>query len=121
MSASDFVFFISYLEQLYQPLDTLGLLYGMINQQIVDAEKLLSLLNEPTEVIDRPGAPDLVVTDGVITFENVSFSYDDKREALRGVSFTVQKGQSVALVGESGGGKSTILKLLFRSYDLQPG
>ncbi|KAG8999940.1 hypothetical protein FRB94_005732 [Tulasnella sp. JGI-2019a] len=121
MSASDFIFFISYLDQLYQPLNTLGLLYGVITQQIVDTEKLLTLLNEPTEIVDRPGAPDLVVMDGVITFENVSFSYDDKREALRGVSFTVQKGQSIALVGESGGGKSTILKLLFRSYDLQPG
>ncbi|KAG9037208.1 hypothetical protein FRB95_006461 [Tulasnella sp. JGI-2019a] len=120
-TASDFVFFITYLAQLYGPLNMLGTLYRAINQSMVDTEKLLTLLNEPTEVNDKPGAPDLVVTDGAITFENVSFSYDKKTTALQDVSFTVPKGHSVALVGESGGGKSTILRLLFRQYDLQPG
>ncbi|KAG8890731.1 hypothetical protein FRB98_006235 [Tulasnella sp. 332] len=120
-TASDFVFFITYLAQLYGPLNMLGSLYRAINQSMVDTEKLLTLLNEPTEVNDKPGAPDLVVTDGAITFENVSFSYDKKTTALHDVSFTVPKGHSVALVGESGGGKSTILRLLFRQYDLQQG
>ncbi|KAG8907443.1 hypothetical protein FRB99_004238 [Tulasnella sp. 403] len=120
-NASDFVFFITYLAQLYGPLNTLGYIYRSINQNLIDTEKLLDLLAEPTEVNDKPDAPDLVVTDGVITFENVNFSYDNKTTALHDVTFTVPKGHSVALVGESGSGKSTILRLLFRQYDLQEG
>lgn len=104
----------------------------------MDAEKLLELLNEPTDVNDKPGAPDLVVNDGEIEFgmsycfslslylgsthtdvDNVSFTYNGRQNALRGVSFRVPKGGSVALVGESGAGKSTILRLLYRFYDLK--
>lgn len=92
-----------------------------MNQSLVDTEKLLKLLNEPTEINDKPNAPDLVVQDGEIEFDNVSFSYNDRTAALRGVSFKVPKGSSVALVGESGSGKSTILRLLYRFYDLKEG
>lgn len=87
----------------------------------MDTEKLLKLLNEPTEVNDKPGAPDLIVTNGEIEFDNVSFSYDARTTALNGVSFKVPKGSSVALVGESGSGKSTILRLFYRFYDLAEG
>ncbi|KAG8933356.1 hypothetical protein FRC01_009681 [Tulasnella sp. 417] len=121
LTAADFVFFITYLVQLYGPLNMLGFIYRTLNQNLVDTEKLLNLLSEPTEVNDKPGAPDLEVTDGVITFENVNFSYDNKTTALHDVSFTIPKGHSLALVGESGGGKSTILRLLFRQYDLKEG
>ncbi|KAJ2937028.1 hypothetical protein H1R20_g54, partial [Candolleomyces eurysporus] len=119
--ASDFVIFITYLNQLYGPLNQLGYIYRSVNQSLVDTEKLLSLLNEPTEVNDKPDAPDLVVTAGEIEFENVSFSYDARTTALNNVSFKVPKGSSVALVGESGSGKSTILRLLYRFYDLKEG
>lgn len=119
--ASKFVVFIVYLAQLYGPLNQLGYLYRSLNQALVDTEKLLALLNEPTEVNDKPNAPDLVVDDGEIEFENVHFSYDNKTSALNGVSFKVPKGSSVALVGESGAGKSTILRLLYRFYDLGDG
>ncbi|KIO29584.1 hypothetical protein M407DRAFT_14496 [Tulasnella calospora MUT 4182] len=121
LTAADFVFFITYLVQLYGPLNMLGYIYRTINQNLVDTEKLLNLLAEPTEVNDKPGAPELEVTDGVITFENVNFSYDNKTTALHDVNFTIPKGHSLALVGESGGGKSTILRLLFRQYDLKEG
>ncbi|ETW80963.1 ABC transporter [Heterobasidion irregulare TC 32-1] len=121
LKASDFVFFITYLAQLYGPLNSLGYIYRSINQSLVDTEKLLKLLNEPTEINDKPNAPDLLVGDGEIEFENVNFSYDGRTTALKGVSFKVPKGSSVALVGESGSGKSTILRLLYRFYDLQEG
>ncbi|KAF4567762.1 hypothetical protein EYR40_006769 [Pleurotus pulmonarius] len=118
---SDFVMFITYLAQLYTPLNQLGYTYRSMNQSLVDTERLLKLLNEPTEVNDREHAPDLIVENGEIEFDNVNFSYDDHTTALRGVSFKVPKGSSVALVGESGAGKSTILRLLYRFYDLQEG
>ncbi|KAJ1302568.1 hypothetical protein OPQ81_002885 [Rhizoctonia solani] len=116
-----YVVFITYLAQLYSPLNSLAILYRSINQSLVDTERLLDLLNEPSEVQDKPGAKELVVTDGVIEFDNVNFSYDGRSTVLKGVSFTVPKGSSLALVGESGAGKSTILKLLYRFYDLAPG
>ncbi|KAG6813687.1 hypothetical protein H0H92_008535 [Tricholoma furcatifolium] len=119
--AGSFVVFITYLAQLYGPLNQLGYLYRSVNQSLVDTEKLLALLNEPTEVRDLPNAPDLLVHDGEIEFDNVSFSYDGRTTALNGVSFRVPKGGSVALVGESGSGKSTILRLLYRFYDLGEG
>ncbi|KAJ7755708.1 mitochondrial half-size ABC transporter [Mycena maculata] len=118
---SDFVIFITYLAQLYGPLNQLGFMYRSINQSLVDTEKLLKLLNEPTEVNDRDNATALVVDAGEIEFDNVSFSYDNRTTALNGVSFKVPKGSSVALVGESGAGKSTILRLLYRFYDLPQG
>jgi ATP-binding cassette subfamily B (MDR/TAP) protein 6 len=113
-------------------------MYRTINQSLVDTEKLLQLLNEPTEVNDRDDATTLVVDAGEIEFgrwilcrvspiilnacaDNVSFSYDKRITALNGVSFKVPKGSSVALVGESGAGKSTILRLLYRFYDLPEG
>ncbi|CAK5265361.1 unnamed protein product [Mycena citricolor] len=124
MTASDFVVFITYLTQLYAPLNQLGFMYRTINQSLVDTEKLLKLLNEPTEVNDRPNATNLVIDGGEIEFatqENVNFSYDNRTTALNGVSFKVPKGSSVALVGESGAGKSTVLRLLYRFYDLPEG
>ncbi|KJA27744.1 hypothetical protein HYPSUDRAFT_130746 [Hypholoma sublateritium FD-334 SS-4] len=119
---SEFVKFITYLAQLYGPLNQLGRIYRSINQSLVDTEKLLALLSEPTEVNDKENAADLVVHSGEIEFDDVHFSYDDGRTtAINGVSFKVPKGSSVALVGESGSGKSTILRLLYRFYDLGEG
>ncbi|KAF8891689.1 hypothetical protein BD779DRAFT_1512462 [Infundibulicybe gibba] len=119
--SGDFVMFITYITQLYGPLNQLGYIYRSVNQSLIDTEKLLTLLNEPTEVNDKPNAPDLIVTDGEIEFENVSFSYDGRSTALNAISFKVPKGSSVALVGDSGAGKSTILRLLYRFYDLREG
>ncbi|KAG2113884.1 uncharacterized protein F5147DRAFT_680298 [Suillus discolor] len=120
-NTSDFVVFITYYAQLYFPLSNLGGVYRAINQSLIDTEKLLHLLNEPTEVVDAPDAKELEVSNGEVEFENVSFSYDDQTSALHNISFKVPRGGRVALVGESGAGKSTILRLLYRFYDLQPG
>jgi ABC-type transport system involved in Fe-S cluster assembly fused permease/ATPase subunit len=119
--AAEFVVFIQYFQQLSSPLDRLGMLYQQLNRNSIDAEKMFSLLAETTEVNDLPDAKDLVITDGVIEFDNVKFSYDGKVPALKGVSFKIDKGQSMALVGESGSGKSTILRLLYRFYDVDSG
>lgn len=119
--AAEFVVFLQYFQQLSRPLDNLGSLYRSLNTNTTDAEKMFNLLAQATEVNDRPGAKDLVVTDGIIEFDNVRFSYDSKVEALKGVSFKIGKGQSMALVGESGSGKSTILRLLYRFYDIDSG
>ncbi|TRM69749.1 P-loop containing nucleoside triphosphate hydrolase protein [Schizophyllum amplum] len=120
-TTGDFIVFITYLSQLYGPLNMLGTTYRAMNQSLVDTEKLLNLLNEPTDVNDKPDAKDLVVESGEIEFKDVNFTYDGRTTALRGVSFKVPKGSSVALVGDSGSGKSTILRLLYRFYDLGPG
>jgi len=108
-------------KQLYGPLTQLGYIYRQLNQSLVDTEKLLKLLDEPVDIQDKPGAQDLVITNGEIEFENVSFSYGAGSHALRGVSFKIGKGQSVALVGQTGSGKSTALRLLYRFYDLGEG
>ncbi|KZS98398.1 hypothetical protein SISNIDRAFT_448616 [Sistotremastrum niveocremeum HHB9708] len=122
IDASDFVIFITYLAQLYGPLNSLGYIYRSINQSLVDTEKLMKLLDEHTDVNDKPDAKELVVEDGEIEFDNVTFSYDEGRStALNSVSFKVPKGSKVALVGESGSGKSTVLRLLYRFYDLKEG
>jgi ATP-binding cassette subfamily B (MDR/TAP) protein 6 len=119
--AASFVVFLMYLQQLYGPLDRLGMLYRQLNSNATDAEKLFNLLAQKTEIRDSPDAEELVVTDGVIEFDKVCFSYDKEVQALKNVSFRIGKGESMALVGESGSGKSTILRLLYRFYDIDSG
>ncbi|ORY23417.1 ATP-binding cassette, sub-family B, member 6, isoform CRA_f [Naematelia encephala] len=119
--AAQFIVFTQYFMQLSGPLDRLGWLYRQLSQNATDAEKMFALLAQKTEVNDHPDAKDLVVTDGIIEFDNVNFSYDGEVQALKGVSFKIGKGQSMALVGESGSGKSTILRLLYRFYDITSG
>lgn len=84
---------------------------------MLDAERLLDLLETTATVKESPDASNLVIQDGHIKFENVSFSYDSRKEALNHISFEVLPGTTTALVGETGGGKSTCLRLLFRFYD----
>ncbi|CAO3628668.1 unnamed protein product [Cunninghamella blakesleeana] len=121
LTVGDFVMFNMYMMQLYTPLHFFGTYYRMIQQNFIDMEKMLELFEEKQQVEDIPGAKDLTVEKGEVVFDNVVFGYDDRIQALKGVSFKVPAGSTVALVGPSGSGKSTILRLLFRFYDPTSG
>jgi len=120
-TVGDFVLINAMMIQLYQPLNFMGMVYREIKQAVTDIELMFSILNREPEIKDEPGAPPLRVGAGNIRFENVQFAYEPGRRILKGVSFEVPAGKTVAVVGPSGAGKSTISRLLFRFYDLSGG
>ena len=117
----DFVLIHLFLIQLSQPLNFIGAVYREIRQSLTDIEVLFDLLETPAEIVDLPNARDLTVPSGAIYFDNVHFHYADGRPILRGISFDVPAGKTVAIVGQSGAGKSTISRLLCRFYDVTDG
>ena len=117
----DFVFINAMLMQLSIPLNFIGFIYREIRQGLTDIEQMFDLLDVSAEVTDKPAASALKVGDGAIRFDDVRFAYDESRPILKGISFEVPAGHTVAIVGPSGAGKSTISRLLFRFYDIQGG
>jgi ATP-binding cassette, subfamily B, heavy metal transporter len=120
-TVGDFVMINAMMIQLYQPLNFMGMVYREIKQAVIDIEAMFTLLDRDPEIKDAPAAKPLKVSAGTIRFEDVWFSYEPARPILRGISFEVPAGRTVAIVGPSGAGKSTISRLLFRFYDVASG
>jgi ATP-binding cassette subfamily B protein len=99
----------------------LGMVYRTIRQGLTDMAAMFELVDQKAEVVDVPNAPPLIVSEGRVKFDNVRFGYDPERPILKGVSFLVPGGRTLAIVGPSGAGKSTIARLLFRFYDVTGG
>ena len=121
MTIGDLVLVNAFMIQLYIPLNFLGVIYREIKQALADMERLIGLIEENAEVKDAPGAVPLALRGAAVRFENVDFAYEANRKILFDVSFTIPAGRTVAVVGPSGGGKSTLARLLYRFYDASAG
>ena len=121
LSVGDLVLVNAYLLQMAMPLNYLGMMYREVKQALTNIERLWGLLEEQQEVRDRDDAAPLLTRQPRLSFENVRFSYDSRREILHGLDFEVPPGHTVAVVGHSGSGKSTLARLLYRFYDVDSG
>ncbi|MDB5538024.1 MAG: transporter ATP-binding protein/permease [Devosia sp.] len=121
LTLGDFVLLNTFLMQIYRPLNFIGFVYRELRQGLTDIEEMFKLLDQKPEITDKTGAKPLAVTGPVIRFDNVHFHYDPDRPILKGVSFEVPAGKTVAIVGPTGAGKSTISRLLYRFYDVTEG
>jgi len=121
LTLGDFVLLNTFLMQIYRPLNFIGFVYRELRQGLTDIEEMFKLLDQPAEIQDKPDAKPLAISGPVIKFDNVTFNYDPERPILKGVSFEVPAGKTVAIVGPTGAGKSTISRLLYRFYDVTGG
>jgi ATP-binding cassette, subfamily B, heavy metal transporter len=121
MTLGDFVLINAFMMQLFIPLNFLGFVYREIKGSLANIENMFALLEQRPKVADLPNAKDLALREGVMEFDQVCFGYNQKRDIIKGLSFSIKSGQKVAVVGDSGSGKSTLVKLLFRFYDVSSG
>ena len=121
MTLGDFVLINAFIMQIFLPLNFLGFVYREIKGSLANIEHLFSLMSIKPKVVDSDDAKALSITKGKIDFNNISFSYNEKRKIINNVSFSVNAGEKIAIVGPSGHGKSTLMKLLFRFYDVNHG
>ena len=121
LTIGELVMINAYMIQLFLPLNFLGFVYREIRRALTDLENMLGLLNTQPKVADAHEAKELVIKQGEISFDNVSFHYDSKRPILKSISFNVAAGSKVAIVGASGAGKSSLARLLYRFYELSSG
>jgi ATP-binding cassette subfamily B protein len=121
MAIGDLVLVNAFLIQLSIPLNYLGMVYREVKQSLTNIDRMFALLDEPQEVRDAPGAPPLAIAGATLTFENVDFHYDPARPILRGIDLEIPSGKTLAVVGTTGAGKSTLARLLYRFYDITGG
>jgi ATP-binding cassette subfamily B protein len=115
------VTFLAYVQRFNQPIQQIAVLWGNIQNAIAGAERIFGLLDEVPAVQDKPGAKELAQISGKVEFDHVSYSYEDGVPVLKDVSFSAQPGQTIAIVGPTGAGKTTIINLLPRFYDTTSG
>lgn len=121
MSLGDLVLVNTMMLQLFMPLNFLGIIYRMLRHTLADMEMVINLLELKPEIKDTNNVKSLKILKGEVSFENVKFSYNDDREILDDISFSIPPGTKLGVVGESGAGKSTLSRLLFRFYDVKGG
>ena len=121
MSLGTFIAFGTYLTMFWQPIRNLSNFYNQLVTNIAGAERIFEILDTPPAIADEDGAAQMPPMEGEVRFSHVSFSYDGRAKVLDDVSFCIRPGETVALVGATGAGKSTIVNLISRFYDVQQG